>query len=318
MGTPAADDPFQKRLAAPPPAPAPVHHEARGRRFHRPTTLEGLFAVLAGEPEAKLVSGGTDVVVEVNQRDARFDCLVALDAVEELHTFDLGADAIVIGAGVTLGEIEQRIHGQVPMLEQLLPLFSSRLIRNRATLGGNVINASPIGDGPPALLALDAELVLASAKGERVVPIDGFFTGYRATKLAPGEIVRAVRIPRPLANVQRFYKVSKRILDDISTVAAAFALDVGDDGTIRRARLAFGGVAATPVRAHAAEEALEGHRWNAESARLAKAQLEGAFTPIDDHRGSAAYRSAMVTRLIDKLLFDTGGAGGGARLPVTP
>ncbi len=193
----------------------------------------------------------------------------------------------------------------MPFFAQLLPLFSSRLIRNRATLGGNVVNASPIGDGPPVLLALDAELVLAGIDGERVVPISEFFTGYRATVLGRGEIVRSVRIPKPFAREQRFYKVSKRILDDISTVAAAFALDLRDDGTVERARLAYGGVAATPIRMTDAERALEGHAWTAESMARACDALRASVAPIDDHRGSAAYRRAMVERLLQKLFAET-------------
>src|SRR5690606_24642362 len=152
-----------------------------------------------------------------------------------------------IGAGLPLTQIERRLNGELPILHELFRLFSSRLIRNRATLGGNLVNASPIGDGPPTLLALGAELRLASKDGERIVPLDGFFTGYRQTLLAPGEIVVAVRIPKPFPARARFYKVSKRELDDISTVAAAFTIDL-DDGMVRRASVAYGGVAATPVR----------------------------------------------------------------------
>ncbi|MEZ4249694.1 MAG: xanthine dehydrogenase small subunit [Polyangiales bacterium] len=301
---PSDEDPHRQRLNAEAPAPAGLSYEAEGVRFERPTSLPALFDVLEAHPKAKLVAGGTDVVVEVNHRDARFDAIVSLDALPELRGIEVSDDAITIGAGEPLAAVEEALHGQVPLLDELWPLFSSRLIRNRATLGGNLGNASPIGDSPPALLALDAEVVLASKTGERTVPLDGFFTGYRKTILAPGEILRAVRIPKPLPTIQRFYKVSKRVMDDISTVAGAFALTLAADGTIAKARLAYGGVAATPVRAKDAEAALVGKRFDESAVRVIRPLLQKAFSPMDDHRGSAAYRKAMVTSLVEKLAFE--------------
>lgn len=312
---PGDGDPHRDRLRAEAPKPAALSYESEGVRFERPTDLQSLFSILERHPNAKLVSGGTDVVVEVNHRDARFDVIVALDAIAELRGFHETDGAITIGAGETLAAVEEALHGRVPLLDQLWPLFSSRLIRNRATLGGNLGNASPIGDSPPALLALDAHVVIASKNGERTVPLDGFFTGYRKTVLAPGEILRAVRIDEPLPTIQRFYKVSKRVMDDISTVAAAFALTLAPDGTIQKARLAYGGVAATPARAKDAEAALVGKLFDAHAVRVIRPLLESAFTPMDDHRGSAAYRKAMVTSLIDKLAFDL--ASGVAHVEVT-
>ena len=222
------DDRHKRRLAQVTPAPAAVQHVATLEdgsevRFHRPTTLEALFAILAAEPEAKLVGGGTDVFVEVNQLDRRWPVLVSLDSIAELRGIREDDAALTIGAGVPLSRIEDELGETVPMFGELFPLFSSRLIRNRATLGGNLVNASPIGDSPPALLALDAVLVLASAEGTRELPLSEFFLDYRKTALAAGEIVAAVKVPKPFPDVQRFYKVSKRIMDDISTVAAGFA-----------------------------------------------------------------------------------------------
>ena len=189
----------------------------------------------------------------------------------------------------------------MPIFGELFPLFSSRLIRNRATLGGNLINASPIGDSPPALLALDAQVVLASGEGERTLPISELFLDYRKTALKAGEILKAVVIPKPFPTVQRFYKVSKRIMDDISTVAAGFGLWLDDAGTITKARLGYGGVAATPARATEAEKALVGRPLDAAAVVHASSFLGTAFTPMTDHRGSAHYREAMVPRLLEKL-----------------
>ena len=146
---------------------------------------------------------------------------------------------------------------------------------------------------PPALLALDATLLLASATGDREVALADFFTGYRETVLRPGELIRAVRVPTPLAAHTTFRKIAKRRYDDISSVAVAAALDVVD-GTVVRARIGLGGVAATPLRARATEAALEGRPWTQETVEAASRVLAGEGTPIDDQRASAAYRSAML------------------------
>src|SRR5690606_1122461 len=135
---------------------------------------------------------------------------------------------------------------------ELFPQFASRLIRNGATIGGNLGTGSPIGDCAPALLALDARLVLASSRGERVVPLSEYFTGYRQTVREPDELIREIRLPLPLAECTAFHKIAKRRFDDISSVAVGFAVDVVD-GIVRRARIGLGGVAATPVRAIATE-----------------------------------------------------------------
>lgn len=301
-------DRFAARLAegaAPLASISRASDDGSGRRFYRPSTLDELYEVLGREPEAKVINGGTDVVVEVNQRDARFSAVVSLEGVEELSAWAETDEALTIGAGVPLSRVEERVHGKLPMLEELLPLFSSRLIRNRATFGGNLANASPIGDGPPALLALGADVVLGSATGERTVGLDGFFTGYRQTVLKSGEVIVAVRIPKPLPQIGRFYKVSKREMDDISTVAAAFALDLDADGRVTSARLAYGGVAATPIRAHDAEQVLVGERFTAKVVAAACDVLRKTVNPITDHRGSEKYRRAMVEQLLRKFHAET-------------
>jgi xanthine dehydrogenase small subunit len=318
-----APDRHRARLAEPvPPTPAlsyaAASEAAAPRSFERPRALADALALLAKEPGRTLVSGGTDVVVEVNQRHKRHDALLSLEALEELSVFVEEPDALVIGANVALASIEERLHGsplgrQLPMLGELLPLFSSRLIRTRATFGGNLGTASPIGDGPPALLALDAEVVLASWDGaaiaRRRVPLSSYFLGYRKTALRPGELIEAVRIPRPFAALQRFYKVSKRKLDDISSVAGAFALDLDARGVVTRARLAFGGVAATPVRLEAAEAALVGRVLEPDAMESVAALAARAVEPIDDHRASARYRKAMVGSLLRKLAAEHGRSG---------
>lgn len=297
MGRPGPEDPFKRRLALAPPELG----ELTAPGFARPTRLREVFERLPG---ATLISGGTDLVVEMNQRHRRFEQLVSLENVVELQGVEWSDTALTIGAGVTLSEIERQVHGRLPILEQLFPLFSSRLIRNRATLGGNLMTASPIGDSPPALLALDAEVELTSAKESRFVPLSEFFVSYRKTRIASDELLSRVRIPLPLPKTQRFYKVSKRVLDDISTVAAGFSLRFRADGAIEAARLAYGGVAATPVRIKAAERVLEGSEPSRELLKRTLEALSGSVQPLSDHRGSAEYRSRMVPKLFEKFWIE--------------
>ncbi|MER6940929.1 FAD binding domain-containing protein, partial [Nocardioides sp. NPDC000441] len=212
---------------------------------------------------------------------------------------------LVVGQEVQQGRAvgERKLNGRIPLLAELFPQFASRLIRNGATLGGNIGTASPIGDAPPALLALDAEVVLASPRGERVVPLADYFTGYRETVRAADELIRSVRIPLPLAPLVGFHKIAKRRFDDISSVAVGYAVEVVD-GTVVRARIGLGGVAATPLRAVATEDALVGRSWTEETVRRAAAVLAGEGTPMDDHRASASYRSAMLGQSLLRLFHN--------------
>ncbi|KQV65058.1 xanthine dehydrogenase small subunit [Nocardioides sp. Root122] len=291
LGEPAPGDPLAERQSAP--APAPVATRLDG--FARPADLAEALSLLAEHSDATVVAGSTDWGVEANLRGRRASYVVAVDRVPELRALstDGPGGAVEIGAALTLSEVERGLGDAVPLLAQVWPQFASRLIRNSATVGGNLATASPIGDLAPTLLALEARLVLASADGDREVPLAEFFTGYRTTVLRPGELVRSVRVPRPLAGLTTFRKVAKRRYDDISSVAVAAAVDVVD-GTVVRARIGLGGVAATPLRARRTEAVLEGRAWSAETVAAAATVLAAEGTPIDDQRASAAYRSAML------------------------
>lgn len=309
LGRPEADDPLAARLHEPPPAPSPSGPAAQRRGLARPADLAEALALLDAHPGAVAVAGSTDWGVEVNHRGARAPLLVAIDTVPELREFAVDDACFTLGAGLTLTELEQRLAGRIPMLAELLARFASRLIRNAATLGGNLATASPIGDAAPALLALGAQVVLASSAGRRVLDLAEFFTGYRRTAMRPGELIVAVRVPRPLAGVTSFEKVSKRHSDDISSVAVAIALDLADD-RVRGVRIGLGGVAATPIRARATEGALLDRPWDAETVGAAAAVLAAEGTPIDDHRASAAYRRAMLGQALRRLHDRTVGQGG--------
>ncbi|MEU4392209.1 FAD binding domain-containing protein [Kribbella sp. NPDC023855] len=300
LGDPAADDVFAARRSAPPPPPAATKVAVNGAEFLRPASLEEALAVLAERPDARIVAGSTDAGVEVNLRGVRAPLVVAVDRLNELREFSFGPDEVRIGAALTLSEIERLLAGRVPLLAQMFPQFASRLIRNGATIGGNLGTGSPIGDTPPALLALDASLVLTSSRGERVVPLADYFTGYRETVKAADELIRTIGVPLPLAPVTAFHKIAKRRFDDISSVAVGFALELAD-GVVSQARIGLGGVAATPLRARATEETLTGRPWTERTVREAAAVLAAEGTPLDDHRASASYRSAMLGQSLLRL-----------------
>jgi len=277
---PPPKDAWAGRLAR----PAPEISAADCPGFTRPESLAECFARCREHPGAQWIAGGTDLIVEANLRSRRYPYLISLDAVGELQALRETPAEIEIGAGIPLSEI--------PVLpREFAELFASPLIRNRATLGGNLATASPIGDAAPLLLAMDARVRLASAQGERELPLTEFFLGYRKTALEPAELIVSVILPKPLPRVVRFYKAAKRRMDDISTVAAAFA--VGADG---RLRIAYGGVAPVPLRAFDAEAVADPRR--------AREVLAHTLKPISDHRGSAAYRLALAQNLLAKFRFE--------------
>jgi xanthine dehydrogenase small subunit len=301
---PAPEGWFRERLQQPAPGMAGVGYECGETKFLRPETIAECVKLLKEFPEARLVAGGTDLVVESNLRDRRFPVLISLEALADLRAFEDDAAGVTLGAGLSLSEIGEQWSNAPPVLEEWLRLFASPLIRNRATLGGNLGTASPIGDSAPLLLALDASLQIGGEDGLRSVPLSEFFRGYRETALRKGEVLIAVRIPKPLRSETRFYKVAKRRTDDISTVAAAISITVDGAGRVARARFAYGGVAATPIRAIEAEDAVLGKSWNPGTVRVAQDIIGRTLKPMSDHRGSAAYRLAMAQSLLEKYAFE--------------
>ncbi|MCP3426756.1 FAD binding domain-containing protein [Rothia sp. AR01] len=297
LGSPEEHDPLLRRQGTAAPPARRTEVRAGGADFVRPASLEELAERYAEQPGATLLAGSTDVGVEVNVRHTRPGTLLAIDRLEELRSLRFAADHVEIGAALTLSEAERSLAGRIPLLAQLFPQFASRLVRNSATLGGNLGTGSPIGDSAPVLLALDASLVLFSTRGERVVPLAEYFTGYRQTVREPGELLRAVRVPLPLAGTTAFYKVAKRRFDDISSISTAFAMQLEGD-RVSSIRIGLGGVAATPLRARAAEEVLLGGPWTEEAAREASAAMTAESTPLDDHRASARYRTAMLEQSV--------------------
>ncbi len=298
------EDAFAERLGRPVAAPGWVNYAGEGETFFRPTTLAELFELKAAHPAARLVAGATEIGVEINKKFKKFPVLISTEGISELIQIVETPQVWRIGAGVTLTAVEEKVAPEYPALAKMLRVFAARQIRNRATLGGNIATASPIGDSAPVLLALDATVVVSSATADRTVALADFFTGYRQTVLKADEVIREIVLPRggPAAGLTRRVgcaKVSHRVELDISIVAAAFRVDVDATGIVRDARLAYGGVAERTKRAVKAEAALVGKRLDDGSVVEA---LRGEFTPIDDVRSGAAYRRGLVVSLWVKFV----------------
>jgi xanthine dehydrogenase small subunit len=276
-----------------------------GQRFLAPRSVAELARTLAANPDATLLAGGTDVGLWVTKQHRRLATVIALERVAELGEIAERDGVLSIGAGVTYEDAYATLTRHWPTIAPMLRRLGSRQIRNRGTIGGNVANASPIGDMPPSLIALDAWLVLGSAGGERRVRTEDFFRGYRQTVLGAGEFLSRIEIPLPHpGDMFTTYKVSKRIDQDISAVCGAFRLRL-QAGRVADIRIAYGGMAAVPKRAVAAEAALRGRAWTRASVAAAMAALDDEFSPITDMRASAAYRRLVARNLLLRFLLET-------------
>ena len=240
----------------------------------------------------------------------RLDPVIYLGRIEALRAISNEGDHLRFGAMAGHIDVRTALAALSPQLDELMRRFGGEQVRNAGTIGGNVANGSPIGDLPPALIALDATLVLARRGGTgiepRSIPLDSFFIEYRKQDRRPDEFVEAVLVPK-LAEGVLFHvsKVSKRFDEDISAVCGAFRLTLGSDGRISEARLAYGGMAGIPKRAAAAEAALVGQRWNEAAVTAAIAALSQDFTPLDDMRASAQYRLKIAGNLLRRFLIET-------------
>lgn len=280
--------------------PAPIESLLDDGVFLRPETIEQALMFKASHPDAAFVAGATELAVLINKRHVRYPALISLDCITALHEILETPDAWHIGAAARLTDVEAALKGKYPALVSMFRWFASRQIRHRATLGGNLVTASPIGDSAPVLLALDASVVLVSHEGERIVRLSEFFMGYRKTVMADDELMKAILVPHEVPGRTDFFKVSRRREMDISIVSAAIRTVVDEEGMVTEARLAFGGVAATPMRARKAEAALIGRKLEIDEAFLDL--LESEFTPLSDVRSGAGYRRQVIRGLFAKHL----------------
>ena len=279
-------------------APEALSYEA-GARWSAPTSWDALFAARARDPEHRLVCGGTDLVLGITQRHERPPSLISVEHLPGMTTLETVDGVHRIGAAVPLADIETWAVDALPVLARMLRYFGSRQIKHRATLGGNLGTASPIGDTPPVLVALGATIIARGPAGERAIAIDDYFVGYRQTALAADEVVARVDIPAPKPGTRLgAYKVSRRREMDISAVSGCFAVEVDAAGHVVTARLAFGGMAATTSRARNLEAALVGRPLTEAGIEPVLSVIDGDFQPLDDHRGSAWYRRTVSANLV--------------------
>jgi xanthine dehydrogenase small subunit len=280
----------------------------RDQRYLRPASLGMALALRKVHPDALIVCGGTDVGLKVTKQKQLLPLLLDLSGVPELsHIVPDGADGYFeIGATAPLQEVFIQVREVFPALYDMLAVFGSRQIRWRGTLGGNLANASPIGDTPPVLMALEAEVELLSVNGSRRMRVADFITGYRKTDLRPDELIARVFIPRtPAGTIVRSYKISKRKDLDISTVSGGFRLRLAPDGTVAEIALIYGGMAAMTLHAQAAEDFLLGHPWTRDRVEAAMPLIDAAFTPISDARSGKEGRRLMARNLLLKFWADT-------------
>ena len=278
-----------------------------GRRWLAPRSLADLADLAERYPEAVVLAGATDVGLWVTKQHRRLETILWIGGVAELQAIDETPEGLRIGAGVCYADALARLRALHPDLGELLRRLGSVQVRNSGTIGGNIANGSPIGDMPPALIALGATLVLRRGPEARSLPLEDYFLAYGKQDRRPGEFVEAVVVP-PLAEGRLFrtFKLSKRFDQDISAVCGAFSIGLRY-GAVSDARVAFGGMAATPRRASACEAALAGRPWTEETVEAAVGALAEDFTPIDDMRASAAYRLAAAGNLLRKLFVESAG-----------
>jgi len=274
------------------------------KNFFLPDSAEGLAEILSKNPGTRLLGGGTDLALEVTQQLRSLEKIAYVGNITELKQISEADGEIRIGSAVDLLELELHLGNRFPELVTLLHRFGSRQVRGQATIGGNIANASPIGDLPPVLIALNASLELQDVGGRRCIPVEDFFLDYRVTALASGEFIREIIIPVSDAGSNlKIYKISKRIEDDISAVCLACQIAVAD-GVIQSASMAFGGMAAIPKRAAECERCLAGKPFSAATLDAAQEALSRDFQPIDDVRASATYRLQVAKNLLQRLRLE--------------
>lgn len=269
-----------------------------------PLTVADLADLYSSHPEARLLAGGTDLALEVTQFHKTLPVMIYVGHVAELKRIDKTCSHLEIGAATPLTDCYGALNEEYPDFGALLHRFASLQIRNQGTLGGNIGNASPIGDSPPLLIALNAQIVLRQGDRQRTLALEDYFIDYRITARQDSEFIEKILVPRASNEwTFRAYKVSKRLDDDISAVCAAFNLNI-ENGVVGGVRIAFGGMAAIPKRARACEAALLGKPWNQASIERACQALAEDFSPLTDFRASKEYRLLTAQNLLRKYFIE--------------
>ena len=295
-------------MAAPAQVPAwmqdvpPTADHASSDAIFCPRSSDDLAKWYQQNPEATLVAGGTDVGLWVTKHMRRLAPIAFLSQVSDLRLVEDHPDHLRIGAAVTITELMQAIAPISTSLHSMLARYGSPQVRNAATIGGNIANGSPIGDGPPALIAMGATLILRRGCARRRVALEDFFIAYQHQDRLPGEFVEGVELPKDQTGL-RCYKLSKRFDQDISAVCGCLNI-TAKDGIITQARIAFGGMAGTPARALKTETALVSQVWCAETFATAQTAMVQDFTPLSDMRASAEYRARVAENMLMRYYYD--------------
>ena len=275
-----------------------------GQSSYSPDNVADLAALLVKHPDARIVAGGTDLALEVTQFHRPINTLISVGNVAEMKDIKVTDTSIEIGAARSLSDSYSTLAEYFPDFGELLHRFASLQVRNQGTIGGNIGNASPIGDTPPALIALDAQIELRCGDAVRLMALEEYFVAYKQTAQKAAEFITKIIIPLPTeAQVFRTYKLSKRLDDDISAVLGAFNITLKDN-VVTDVRLAFGGMAATPMRAKNAEKILLGATWDYDSVYAAMQALGQDFSPLSDFRASKEYRSLTAKNLLKKFYLE--------------
>ena len=273
------------------------------QKYFAPKSVNQLKKVLSQNPNSTLISGGTDVSLTVTKERKSLNTLVYMNSIDELNYIKKRGIYIEVGASTPLIDFESFIIKYFPDFSEILKRYGSVQIRNVCTIAGNIATASPIGDTLPLLLALDSHIVIKDKNRTQILPLNGFFIGYRKTKLKKGQFIHSIRIPFLKKNIFKAYKISKRIDDDISSVCASFCIEIRNK-KIKKIRIAYGGMSSIPSRAYKCEKILSNSILSNQKIKKAKKLLEKDFKPITDARASNKYRMEIAKNLLDKCFLE--------------
>ena len=275
----------------------------KDEKYFIPFSLKKAMDLLKQYPEAKIINGATDAALLKNKKKQDLPLIVDLSFISEISYIEEKNREIIIGAGVRVQQLKDFSRDKLPFLYDYLKVFAAKQIRNRASVGGNIMTASPIGDLIPPFITMDASVVIASSNGDITMPLEDFITGYRSTALKPGQILKQIIIPVDNKRFYRFYKVSKRTSLDISTVSLAASIEA-EGNTVKDIRLTYGGMAEMVKRARKTEDFLRGQEITEENFLAAANIVKQEFTPISDARSFAQARSIMAKNLLIKFYQD--------------
>ena len=285
-----------------------VHVGDEPERIVVPSDAADLATVLSERPNATIVSGSTDVGLWVAKHMQRISPAVFANGLRELQTVEREGDGVRIGAGVTYSDFAATVERDFPAMARLWHRIGGEQVRNMGTIGGNIANGSPIGDTPPAMIALGATLRLRSVRGVRELPLEEFFVTYGKQDRAPDEFVESVHLPLPGDALFGVHKISKRREEDISTLCGAFRIRLDERGHAVDPRICYGGMAGTPKRATHAEGALAGRPFDEAAVREAMVAMGHDYEPMSDQRASADYRMAVAKNLLLRFYMETQGS----------